>query len=277
MIAELKLRHRVELCGSLSQVDVFSKLRSCDIFALASVVDTAGASDVFPTVIMEVMACAKPVVSTTLAGIPESVVDGVTGAEKARVQLPTDYLSDGPLAPMLGVGYLDGVHPSLVAKMKNRVGNGAFNMMIVSWDYNGAACYADVAEAIATVPAGERSEYRVFAYWLLGDDDPASLFDPAFPPVPGGDGPRDFEALGFDVVEIPIRSASGPARLPGFGHSPLSCNLLAREIRVNRYCLVDDREEALRLVARFNREQPEPGTYFAVLVARERQGGASHA
>ena len=79
MIADLKLRRRVELCGSLSQEDVFSKLRSCDIFALASVVDTAGASDVFPTVIMEAMACAKPVVSTTLAGIPESVVDGVTG------------------------------------------------------------------------------------------------------------------------------------------------------------------------------------------------------
>ena len=79
MIAELKLRRRVELCGSLSQEDVFSKLRGCDIFALASVVDAAGASDVFPTVIMEAMACAKPVVSTTLAGIPESVVDGVTG------------------------------------------------------------------------------------------------------------------------------------------------------------------------------------------------------
>jgi rhamnogalacturonan endolyase len=68
-----------------------------------------------------------------------SVIDGMTGAEKARAQLPTDYLSDGPLAPMLGVGYLDGVRPSLVAKMKNRVGSGAFNMMIVSWDYDGTA------------------------------------------------------------------------------------------------------------------------------------------
>jgi hypothetical protein len=144
------------------------------------------------------------------------------------------------------------------------------------WDYNGAACYADATEAIATVPPSERSHYRVFAYWLLGNDDPLSLFEPAFPPVPGGDGPSDFEALGFDVVEIPIRSASGPARLPGFGNSPLSCNLLAREVRVNRYCLVDDREEALRLVARFNREQPEPGTYFAVLIALERRSGASN-
>lgn len=79
MIADLKLHRRVELCGSLSQADVYSKLRRCDIFALASVVDAEGASDVFPTVIMEAMACAKPVVSTTLAGIPESVADGVTG------------------------------------------------------------------------------------------------------------------------------------------------------------------------------------------------------
>ncbi|MGH8092239.1 MAG: glycosyltransferase family 4 protein [Chthoniobacterales bacterium] len=79
MIAELGLRRRVELCGSLSQGDVYEKLRRCDIFALASVVDDEGASDVFPTVIMEAMACAKPVVSTRLAGIPESVIDGLTG------------------------------------------------------------------------------------------------------------------------------------------------------------------------------------------------------
>lgn len=79
MIADRKLHDRVELCGALSQAAVFSKLQSSDIFALASVVDPKGASDVFPTVIMEAMACARPVVSTRLAGIPESVVEGVTG------------------------------------------------------------------------------------------------------------------------------------------------------------------------------------------------------
>jgi glycosyltransferase involved in cell wall biosynthesis len=79
MIASLKLHRRVELCGSRSQEEVYARLRSCDIFALASVVDAESASDVFPTVIMEAMACARPVVSTRLAGIPESVVDGLTG------------------------------------------------------------------------------------------------------------------------------------------------------------------------------------------------------
>ena len=78
-IADLHLQERVELCGSLSQDEVYARLRSADIFALACVVDAEGASDVFPTVIMEAMACARPVVSTRLAGIPESVVDRVTG------------------------------------------------------------------------------------------------------------------------------------------------------------------------------------------------------
>ncbi len=79
VIAEARLQDRVTLCGSFSQAEVFARLQTCDIFALACVVDAAGASDVFPTVIMEAMAYARPVVSTTLAGIPESVVEGETG------------------------------------------------------------------------------------------------------------------------------------------------------------------------------------------------------
>ena len=78
-ILHYRLGKRVKLCGSLSQEGVFSKLQDCDIFALASVTDQNGASDVFPTVILEAMAFARPVVSTRLAGIPEAVIDGVTG------------------------------------------------------------------------------------------------------------------------------------------------------------------------------------------------------
>jgi glycosyltransferase involved in cell wall biosynthesis len=78
-IRKLNLSNRVRLLGSLSQGAVLEKLRSADIFALASVVDSQGASDVFPTVIIEAMAAARPVVSTCLAGIPESVIHGETG------------------------------------------------------------------------------------------------------------------------------------------------------------------------------------------------------
>jgi len=78
-IDELRLGERVTLAGALPQDCVLEKLRAADIFALASTTDDNGASDVFPTVILEAMASARPVVSTTLAGIPESVIDRETG------------------------------------------------------------------------------------------------------------------------------------------------------------------------------------------------------
>jgi hypothetical protein len=78
-IRKLNLSDRVQLLGSLSQGAVLERLGSADIFALASVTDKQGASDVFPTVIIEAMAAARPIVSTRLAGIPESVVNGETG------------------------------------------------------------------------------------------------------------------------------------------------------------------------------------------------------
>jgi glycosyltransferase involved in cell wall biosynthesis len=78
-IAELRLSQHVALAGALPQDCVLEKLQQCDIFALASTTDDNGASDIFPTVILEAMASARPVVSTTLAGIPESVVDKETG------------------------------------------------------------------------------------------------------------------------------------------------------------------------------------------------------
>src|SRR6266487_2387569 len=74
----LNLSPRVNLLGSLSQGAVLEKLQAADIFALASVVERQGASDIFPTVIIEAMAGARPVVSTCLAGIPESIVHGET-------------------------------------------------------------------------------------------------------------------------------------------------------------------------------------------------------
>ena len=78
-IDELRLRPFITLAGALPQDCVLEKLQRCDIFALASTTDDQQASDVFPTVIMEAMASARPVVSTTLAGIPEAVVDKETG------------------------------------------------------------------------------------------------------------------------------------------------------------------------------------------------------
>lgn len=78
-IDELNLVDHVRLTGAVPQEQVFQALRGCDIFALACIKDRNGASDVFPTVILESMASGKPVVSTRIAGVPEQIVNGETG------------------------------------------------------------------------------------------------------------------------------------------------------------------------------------------------------
>ncbi|MCB1227072.1 MAG: glycosyltransferase family 4 protein [Verrucomicrobiales bacterium] len=73
------LQDRVKLLGVRSQEQIKSELAEADLFALASVVDPVGASDILPTVITEAMACHLPVVSTTVTGIPEMVEHETTG------------------------------------------------------------------------------------------------------------------------------------------------------------------------------------------------------
>lgn len=72
-IASARVNDCVHLLGMLSQEQVFARIRAADIFTLACVLDRAGASDVFPTVILEAMASGRPIVSTRIAGIPEMV------------------------------------------------------------------------------------------------------------------------------------------------------------------------------------------------------------
>ncbi|KAI9148266.1 Rhamnogalacturonan endolyase YesW [Paramyrothecium foliicola] len=68
-----------------------------------------------------------------------AILDGRTGALRARAQIPTDYISDGPLAARFGVGYLDGQKPSLVTYFKNRKDDGAFNLLMAAWSFSGNA------------------------------------------------------------------------------------------------------------------------------------------
>ena len=49
------------------------------VFALACATESDGGKDNLPTVLMEAMAASLPCVSTRLAGVPEMVIEGVTG------------------------------------------------------------------------------------------------------------------------------------------------------------------------------------------------------
>ncbi|WP_194201990.1 rhamnogalacturonan lyase family protein [Glycomyces albidus] len=67
-----------------------------------------------------------------------AILDGRTGALRDSAKVPTDYLSDGPMYARFVACHLDGTTPSLVAFMKNRIGNGGFNLMVTAWEFDGA-------------------------------------------------------------------------------------------------------------------------------------------
>ncbi|WP_052720560.1 DUF6250 domain-containing protein [Actinoplanes rectilineatus] len=68
-----------------------------------------------------------------------SVIDGRSGVERERVPVAGDFAADGTSGGQYGVGYLDGVHPSLITKQGVRVGakRGDFRVLFVAWDYDG--------------------------------------------------------------------------------------------------------------------------------------------
>jgi colanic acid/amylovoran biosynthesis glycosyltransferase len=70
----------VTMLGAQPHATVLEALATADIFCQHSVVDPqTGDEEGVPVAILEAMAHALPVVSTRHAGIPEAVVDGVTG------------------------------------------------------------------------------------------------------------------------------------------------------------------------------------------------------
>ena len=73
------LTEKVTLAGAQSEAEVTRRLADARVFVLACTRDAHGGTDNLPTVIMEAMAAGLPVVSTTLAGIPEMVQPGITG------------------------------------------------------------------------------------------------------------------------------------------------------------------------------------------------------
>ena len=70
-IRHLHLEKHVLLAGF--RPDALSLLKAFDVFVMSSVQEGLGTS------LLDAMACAKPVVATTVGGIPEVVVDGETG------------------------------------------------------------------------------------------------------------------------------------------------------------------------------------------------------
>ena len=94
-INSLNINELVSLLGIQSQDQIKHLMEQSDVFALGCIVDAKGASDILPTVILEAMACGKPVVSTKLVGVPEMVEHGISGllAEPGNEAQLADHLA----------------------------------------------------------------------------------------------------------------------------------------------------------------------------------------
>ena len=79
LAARLGLGQRVRFRGSRSEDEVRAALAEADLFVLPSIVAADGQMEGLPVALMEALASGVPTVSTALSGIPELVVDGVTG------------------------------------------------------------------------------------------------------------------------------------------------------------------------------------------------------
>ncbi len=102
--ARLALGDHVTFHGPLPQDDVRALVAAAAVFAAPCVIAADGNRDGLPTVILEAMALGTPVVATPVTGIPEAVIDGVTGrlvAEHDAVALARaleEVLTDPPRA-----------------------------------------------------------------------------------------------------------------------------------------------------------------------------------
>jgi colanic acid/amylovoran biosynthesis glycosyltransferase len=77
---DLGLAIRVQFHGAMTEDEVRALLAEADLFVLASTLGRRGHYDNIPVALMEAMASGVPVIASRLAGIPELVVDGVTGS-----------------------------------------------------------------------------------------------------------------------------------------------------------------------------------------------------
>lgn len=131
---------------------------------------------------------------------------------------------------------------------------------IERWQHNEFGFYD--SEETARQAAGEDPSFDLYAYKLY----PFSCLDEEMEiesvPARGIVIPEDYRFLGFDIV---TRSTGAT-----FECSPLSCNHGAREIPVNEFCLIQDREAAYAALQKICKSgNYEPGPYYLFEVYRK--------
>jgi len=87
---ELGVQNHLLLPGAIPWDEMPSYLSMCDVFVAPCVRDHQGNVDGLPNVVLEAMACSKPIVATAVGGLPEVIRSGDNGLlveEKKPIQL----------------------------------------------------------------------------------------------------------------------------------------------------------------------------------------------
>jgi hypothetical protein len=148
-----------------------------------------------------------------------------------------------------------------IGSVSTHISKGPANW-ITFWRHNDLWLFSSPDLAWSVVPQAERSAFRLFAYKLFpmriveAVQTEFSIPDLAVTPLDDS-----FLSVGYDVV---CRTSETE-----FGCSPLSCNLLAEKIPVNRDCLLADASAAFELALKMETLPSEPGPYFVMEVFRQ--------
>ena len=78
-IAALELSSRVTLTGEKTHAQLPDEYAAADVVVVPSVVDASGDRDGLPNVVLEAMACGRPVIASRVGAIDAAVHDGQTG------------------------------------------------------------------------------------------------------------------------------------------------------------------------------------------------------
>jgi glycosyltransferase involved in cell wall biosynthesis len=95
-ITQAGLDGQVELLGPLPQEEIYRLLPTADCYVQPSIITPSGKMEGIPVSIMEALACALPVVATSISGIPELVRPEETGylVDPADSSALADALTD---------------------------------------------------------------------------------------------------------------------------------------------------------------------------------------
>ncbi len=152
-----------------------------------------------------------------------------------------------------------------ICSVSNCISKGPENW-INHWKHNTIWWMYDTEEAAREIARDDTVLYDIYAYRLFpvkfesGREELITIASEA-----SGDL-RGYDILGYDIVS---RSEG-----TNFECSPLSCNKGCAEFAVNRFCLIDELEEAWRIAVLISKDSNdkgtwEPGPYFLCIVHRK--------